>query len=109
MNENHQISDAYALKELKDEILSFYRIERDQKELEKELDMTLDGLVSDLKRDLGISNPKEVHFLCLWLLDTKTAVVSEILGMNDNIVYIKRSRLKNSIKNLGEKYGFLFT
>ncbi len=109
MNENHQISDAYALKELKDEILSFYRIERDQKELEKELDMTLDGLVSDLKRDLGISNPKEVHFLCLWLLDTKTAVVSEILGMNDNVVYIKRSRLKNSIKNLGEKYGFLFT
>lgn len=109
MNENHQISDAYALKELKDVILSFYRIERDQKELEKELDMTLDGLVSDLKRDLGISNPKEVHFLCLWLLDTKTAVVSEILGMNDNMVYIKRSRLKNSIKNLGEKYGFLFT
>ena len=109
MNENHQISDAYALKELKDEILSFYRIERDQKELEKELDLTLDGLVSDLKRDLGISNPKEVHFLCLWLLDTKTAVVSEILGMNDNMVYIKRSRLKNSIKNLGEKYGFLFT
>lgn len=109
MSENHQISDAYALKELKDEILSFYRIERDQKELEKELDMTLDGLVSDLKRDLGISNPKEVHFLCLWLLDTKTAVVSEILGINDNVVYIKRSRLKNSIKNLGEKYGFLFT
>ena len=55
------------------------------------------------------SNPKEVHFLCLWLLDTKTAVVSEILGMNDNMVYIKRSHLKNSIKNLGEKYGFLFT
>lgn len=108
MNENHQISDAYALKELKDEILSFYRIERNQKELEKELDMTLDGLVSDLKRDLGISNPKEVHFLCLWLLDTKTAVVSEILGMNDNTVYIKRSRLRNSIKNLGDKYSFLF-
>lgn len=108
MNENHIISDANALKELKDEIMSFYKIERNQEELEKELDTSLDGLITDLKRDLGISKPKDIHFLCLWLLDTKTAVVSEILGMNDNTVYIKRSRLRNSIKNLGDKYGFLF-
>lgn len=108
MNENHIISDANALKELKDEIMSFYKIERNQEELEKELDTSLDGLITDLKRDLGISKPKDIHFLCLWLLDTKTAVVSEILGMNDNTVYIKRSRLRNSIKNLGDKYSFLF-
>lgn len=108
MNENHIISDANALKELKDEIMSFYKIERNQEELEKELDTGLDGLITDLKRDLGISKPKDIHFLCLWLLDTKTAVVSEILGMNDNTVYIKRSRLRNSIKNLGDKYSFLF-
>lgn len=108
MNENQIISDANALKELKDEIMSFYKIERNQEELEKELDTGLDGLITDLKRDLGISKPKDIHFLCLWLLDTKTAVVSEILGMNDNTVYIKRSRLRNSIKNLGDKYSFLF-
>lgn len=71
-------------------------------------EVTLDGIVTDLKKDLGISNSKDIHFLCLWLLDTKTVVVSEILGLNDNAVYIKRSRLKKSIMNLGNKYSFLF-
>lgn len=108
MNENNFLSDANALKEFKEEILSFYNIERNQKKLEEELDKAMDGIVSDLKKDLGINSPKDVHFLCLWLLDTKTVVVSAILGLSDNAVYIKRSRLKKSIMNLGDKYSFLF-
>lgn len=108
MNENHYLSDASSLKAFKEEILSFYNIERNQERLEEELDKALDGIVTDLKKDLGISNSKDIHFLCLWLLDTKTVVVSEILGLNDNAVYIKRSRLKKSIMNLGNKYSFLF-
>ena len=107
MNENQLLSDTNALKEFKEEMMSFYRIERNQEELEKELDNALDGMVSGLKKDLGISNPKDVHFLCLWLLDAKPIVVSEILGLNMNTVYIKRSRLKDSIENLGDKYSFL--
>ena len=71
------------------------------------MDRALDGMVASLKKDLGINNAKDVHFLCLWLLDTKPIVVSEILGMNENTVYIKRSRLKNRINNLGEQYRFL--
>ena len=108
MNENHYLSDASSLKAFKEEILSFYNIERNQERLEEELDKALDGIVTDLKKDLGISNSKDIHFLCLWLLDTQTVVVSEILGLNDNAVYIKRSRLKKSIMNLGNKYSFLF-
>ncbi len=107
MNENNLLSDANTLKELKEEMMSFYKTERNQKELEKVLDETLDGLISDLKRDLGITKPEEVHFLCLWLLDTKATVVAEILGMNDNTVYIRRSRLKNRILSLEDKYSFL--
>lgn len=108
MNENHFLSDANTLKAFKEEILSFYNIERNQERLEEELDKAMNGIVSDLKKDLGINSPKDVHFLCLWLIDTKTVVVSEILGLNDNAVYIKRSRLKKSIMNLGDKYSFLF-
>ena len=52
---------------------------------------------------------KDVHFLCLWLLDTKPVVVAEILGMNENAVYIKRSRLKKSIAGLGDKYSYLLS
>ena len=107
MNENNLLSDANTLKEFKEEMMSFYKTERNQKELEKVLDETLDGLVSNLKRDLGINKPEDVHFLCLWLLDTKATVVAEILGMNDNTVYIRRSRLKNRILSLGNKYSFL--
>ncbi len=107
MNENNLLSDANTLKEFKEEMMSFYKTERNQKELEKVLDETLDGLISDLKRDLGITKPEEVHFLCLWLLDTKATVVAEILGMNDNTVYIRRSRLKNRILSLEDKYSFL--
>lgn len=107
MNENNLLSDANTLKEFKEEMMSFYKTERNQKELENVLDETLDGLVSNLKRDLGINKPEDVHFLCLWLLDTKATVVAEILGMNDNTVYIRRSRLKNRILSLGDKYSFL--
>lgn len=107
MNENHLMSDTNTIKEFKKEMMSFYRIERNQKELEIELDKALDGMVACLKKDLGINNAKDVHFLCLWLLDTKPIVVSEILGMNENTVYIKRSRLKSRIGSLGEKYRFL--
>jgi tetratricopeptide (TPR) repeat protein len=107
MNENNLLSDANTLKEFKEEMMSFYKTERNQKELEKVLDETLDGLISDLKRDLGITKPEEVHFLCLWVLDTKATVVAEILGMNDNTVYIRRSRLKNRILSLEDKYSFL--
>lgn len=107
MNENNLLSDANTLKEFKEEMMSFYKTERNQKELEKVLDETLDGLISDLKRDLGITKPEEVHFLCLWLLDTKATVVAEILGMNDNTVYIRRNRLKNRILSLEDKYSFL--
>ncbi len=109
MNENRLLSDANTLKELKTEIMSFYKIERNQKELEKELDTSLDGLVSDLKKDLSINVQKDIHFLCLWLLDTKPIVVAEILGMNENAVYIKRSRLKKSIASLGGKYSYLLS
>ena len=109
MNENRLLSDANTLKELKTEIMSFYKIERNQKELEKELDTSLDGLVSDLKKELSINVQKDVHFLCLWLLDTKPIVVAEILGMNENAVYIKRSRLKKSIASLGGKYSYLLS
>lgn len=107
MNENRLMSDTNTLKEFKKEIMSFYRIERNQEELEKVLDTALDGMLARLKKDLGINNAKDVHFLCLWLMDTKPIVVSEILGMNENTVYIKRSRLKNRINNLGEQYRFL--
>jgi len=109
MNENRLLSDANTLKELKTEIMSFYKIERNQKELEKELDTSLDGLVSELKKDLSINVQKDIHFLCLWLLDTKPIVVAEILGMNENAVYIKRSRLKKSIASLGGKYSYLLS
>ena len=84
-------------------------IERNQEELEKELDTSLDGLVSDLKKELNIDSPKDVHFLCLWLLDTKPVVVAEILGINENAVYIKRSRLKKGIAGLGDKYSYLLS
>ena len=107
MNENRLMSDTNTLKEFKKEIMSFYRIERNQEELEKVLDTALDGMLARLKKDLGINNAKDVHFLCLWLMDTKPIVVSEILGMNENMVYIKRSRLKGRINNLGEQYRFL--
>ena len=112
MNENHIMSDENTLNEFKKEMMSFYRIERSQEELEIELDKALDGMVASLKKDLGINDAKDVHFLCLWLLclwllDTKPIVVSEILGMNENTVYIKRSRLKSRISSLGEQYRFL--
>lgn len=107
MNETQAWGVSYALKEFKKEMMSFYKIEHNQRELARAMDDTLDGLVTELKNDLGIHNPRDVHFLCLWLLDTKAIVVSEILGMNNNTVYIRRSRLKEKIKSFGDKYSFL--
>lgn len=94
---------------VKSELREVYSLERDRKALLDRLDSELDGMVGKMIADLGLTDSKDIHFLCLSLLGIRADVVSGILKMNRQAVYTKKARLKSRLESVGGgKYGMFF-
>ena len=103
MEKKGRSSDANVTKALRKDLQDICALEKDSRLLECRLDKELDGIVSHLKADLNIANrPKEVFFLCCWLIGLKPDMIAELLNLQMSNVYVKTHRLEERIRRLGK-------
>lgn len=103
MEKKGRSSDANVTKALRTDLQDICALEKDSRLLECRLDKELDGIVSHLKADLNIANrPKEVFFLCCWLIGLKPDMIAELLNLQMSNVYVKTHRLEERIRRLGK-------
>ena len=103
MGQNRRLSDQSIVQSLKKDLREIFRPEMDLPMLERRLDKELDGLVSDMKRDLGLDgNPDELRLLCYMLIGLKSDMIAELLGIEINNVYIRKHRLMELIEKKGK-------
>lgn len=89
MNEQSRFSPAEVMSKLRRNMSLVLSPESDHETLMKRIDGELDGLASSLKEDLGLKDPVDIQFLCYWILDLKTDMISELLKVNASKVYRK--------------------
>ena len=108
MNEQSRFSPAEVMSKLRRNMSLVLSPESDHETLMKRIDGELDGLASSLKEDLGLKDPVDIQFLCYWILDLKTDMISELLKVNASKVYQKRHRMKERVTALNnERYACL--
>lgn len=101
LEQNSRSSDKEIVRSLRKDLKEICTLERDHRALERRLDSELDGLVSRLKEDLGLNGKlEEERFLCFWLIGLKADMVSELMGITANNVYVRTYRLEDRIRRL---------
>ena len=103
MEQKGRSSYATVARSLRKDLQEICALEKDCCSLECRLDKELDGIVSHLKADLNIEDrPKEVFFLCCWLIGLKPDMIAELLNLQMSNVYVKTHRLEDRIRRLGK-------
>jgi hypothetical protein len=107
--ENSRSSDTEVIRLLRKDLQEVCRLENNVKALARRLDEELDGLFSRLKSDLSlVEGTDDIRLLCYWLINLKPDMISELLGITTNNVYVREHRLEERIRRLGkEEYAFL--
>ena len=101
LEQNSRSSDQEIVRSLRMDLKDICTLERDHRALERRLDSELDGLVSRLKEDLGLNGKQEEErFLCFWLIGLKADMISELMGITANNVYVRKYRLEDRIRRL---------
>ena len=109
MEQNQRFSDKEVIRSLRRDFQEICKLEKDNTALVRRLDRELDGLVSQLKNDLGMGDhSREERLLCYWLIGLKADMIAELLDITTNNVYVKEHRLEKQIQKLAKpEYDFL--
>lgn len=105
-NAETRLSDRNALARLRSDLSYIHELDGDGVVLVRRLDKELDGLISQLRKELQLrGRPKEVLFLCGCLLNLDTRLLAEMLNTTSANIYVKKHRLKKHIETLAQTDG----
>ena len=65
--------------------------------LEEQIDTELDGLLTQLKQDLGSMPKTDARVLCYHILGFRASTIAAILNTSPNAIYIRLSRIRDKI------------
>ena len=69
-------------------------------EFESQIDKDLNNIVSNITRDLKITDDEKRHFICYIIAGFEPRLISDLLGISLANYYTKKSRLKDRIESL---------
>lgn len=101
MEQNDRSSDQEVIRSLRRDLKEICEAGNDYHALERRMDMELEGMVTRLKRDLGMkSGSDDERFLCYWIGGLRADMIAELMGMTTNNVYVRTHRLEKRIRLL---------
>lgn len=111
-NQNGLLSSREFLNRLRDKFSSLKAVYGDLNKLERMLNDRLDGIIDHIKKDLDVTDGSDLRFICYTIMQLRPDMVSELLGISVQSVYVKKSRLKKQLLSLGsehiDEYRILF-
>lgn len=75
-----------------------------QHQLESVLDDSLDGIVSTLRKEMPRLKEIDYSIFCYVLIGFDATTISHLLNITTNVVYIRRSRMKQHIEDVAPKH-----
>ena len=85
-------------------INSFIGDNANQHQLESVLDDSLDGIVSTLRKEMPRLKEIDYSIFCYVLIGFDATTISHLLNITTNVVYIRRSRMKQHIEDVAPKH-----
>ena len=75
-----------------------------QHQLESVLDDSLDGIVSTLRKEMPRLKDIDYSIFCYMIIGFDATTISHLLNITTNVVYIRRSRMKQHIEDVAPKH-----
>ena len=75
-----------------------------QHQLESVLDDSLDGIVSTLRKEMPRLKDIDYSIFCYMIIGFDATTISHLLNITTNVVYIRRSRMKQHIEGVSPKH-----
>lgn len=89
----------YTFEEIKREIKRLRQDEEKRDELEGIINDYMENIIAKIKEDFSDITPEDIHILCLIIAGFSGKAISVITGLNRDVVYAKKSRIKKLILN----------
>lgn len=75
-----------------------------QKQLESVLDESLDGIVSTFRNEMPRLKEIDYSIFCYVLIDFDATTISHLLNISTNVVYIRKSRMRQLVEVIAPKH-----
>ena len=75
-----------------------------QHQLESVLDDSLDGIVSTLRKEMPRLKDIDYSIFCYMIIGFDATTISHLLNITTNVVYIRRSRMRQHIEDVAPKH-----
>lgn len=75
-----------------------------QHQLESVLDDSLDGIVSTLRKEMPRLKDIDYSIFCYMIIGFDATTISHLLNITTNVVYIRRSRMRQHIEDIAPKH-----